>query len=143
MVSGQANSAELPQHLRAILDDLENADRQARRIATGLSDTQANWHPGETGWSVAQCLDHLARANTVYAAALHKALKGSRSAKGPGLGPIQPGWFGRLVIRSFEPPPTRKLRAPRKIVPGYQISSQEALQAFLRSHEDVRTVIRD
>ena len=143
MDSGQANSAELPPHLRAILDDLEKADQQARRIATGLSDAQANWHPDETGWSVAQCLDHLARANTVYAAALHKALKESRSAKGPGRGPIQPGWFSRLVIRSFEPPPKRKLRAPKKIVPGSEIRSQEALQSFLRSHEDVRTVIRD
>jgi len=143
MDSGQANSAELPPHLRAILDDLEKADQQARRIAAGLSDAQANWHPDETGWSVAQCLDHLGRANTVYAAALHKALKESRSAKGPSRGPIQPGWFSRLVIRSFEPPPKRKLRAPKKIVPGSEIRSQEALQSFLRSHEDVRTVIRD
>jgi len=142
MDSGHPNSAELPPYLRAILDDLEKADQQGRRIAAGLSDAQANWRPGETGWSVAQCLDHLARANTVYAAALHKAVKEARSNR-PGLGPVQPGWFGRLVIRSFEPPPKRKLRAPRKIVPGSQISSQEALQAFLRSHEDVRTVIRD
>jgi hypothetical protein len=140
---GLANSAELPPHLRAILDDLEKADQQARRIAAGLSDAQANWNPGETGWSVAQCLDHLSRANTVYAAALHKAVKETRSAKGPGPGPIQPGWFSRLVIRSFEPPPKRKLRAPKKIVPGSRISSQEALHNFLRSHEDVRTVIRD
>src|SRR5262249_31148774 len=87
--------------------------------------------------------DHLSRANTVYAAALHEAVKEARSTKGPGLGPIQPGWFSRLVIRSFEPPPRRKLRAPKKIVPGSQIGSQEVLHSFLRSQEDVRTVIRD
>src|SRR5262249_36526808 len=143
MDSGHANSAELPPHLKVVLDDLEKADRQARRIAAGLSDAQANWHPGETGWSVAQCLDHLSRANTAYAAALQEAVKEARSTKGPGLQPIQPGWFSRLVIRSFEPPPKRKLRAPKKIVPVAAISGQDALQNFLRSHEDVRAVIRE
>jgi DinB superfamily len=143
MDSGQANSPELPPHLRAILADLEKADQQARRIAAGLSDAQANWHPGGTGWSVAQCLDHLGRANTVYAAALHQALRENPSAKGSRMEPIQPGWFSRLFIRSFEPPPKRKLRAPEKIVPGSQIPCLEALQAFLRGHDDVRTVIRE
>ena len=143
MDSEHANLAELPPHLRAILVDLEKTDQQARRIASGLSDAQANWHPGETGWSVAQCLDHLGRANTVYAAALHEAMRGTRSGEGPGPGPIQPGWFSRFVIRTFEPPPKRKIRAPKKIVPGSQFTSQEALRTFLRSHDDVRTVIRE
>jgi len=140
MHSGHANSPDLS-HLRTILDDLDKSDQEAGRIAGGLSDAQANWQPSETAWSIAQCLDHLGRASTVYAAALHKAVKETRVTTTPQ--PIQPGWFGRLVIRSFEPPPKRKLRAPKKIVPVSRIAGRDALEAFLRSHGDVRAVIRD
>ena len=143
MDSGSANSQPLPPHLAAILDDLAQSDQVAQRIAGGLSDAQVNWQPHETAWSIAQCLDHLGRGNTVYAAALQQALKESRAAKEPSPGPIRPGWFGRYVIRSFEPPPRRKLRAPKKIVPASRIGSREVLEAFLRSQDDMRAVIRD
>jgi hypothetical protein len=144
MDSGHANSSvHLPPHLRAILDDLEKSDQEARRIAGGLSDAQANWQPRATAWSIAQCFDHLGRANTVYAAALHKAVKETRAAKRQRSGPIQPGWFGRFFIRTLEPPPKRKMRAPKKSVPASRIASREALEAFLRSQENVRAVIRE
>jgi hypothetical protein len=144
MDSGHANSsADLPSHLRSILDDLEKSDLEAQRIAGGLSDAQANWQPCETAWSIAQCLDHLGRANTEYAAALQKAVKETRAAKPPGGAPIQPGWFSRFFIRTLEPPPKRRLRAPKKIAPISRIAGREALEAFLRSQEDVRAVIRE
>src|SRR5215472_16422488 len=143
MDSVQANSRALPPHLTTILDDLEKSDEAARRLAGGLSDAQVNWQPHETAWSIAQCLDHLGRGNTVYAAALQQVLKESRAAKEPSPGPIRPGWFGQYVIRSFEPPPRRKLRAPKKIVPASRIGSREVLEAFLRSQDDMRAVIRD
>jgi hypothetical protein len=143
MASGHVNSVEIPPHLKTILDDLEKSDQEAQRIAGGLSNAQANWQPVENAWSIAQCLDHLGRANRLYAATLHKAVKGARAPKKLPLGPIQPGWFSRLFIRTLEPPPKRKLQAPKKIVPVSQIPGREALEAFLRSQEDVRAVIRD
>jgi hypothetical protein len=79
----------------------------------------------------------------VYAAALQQALRNRRAAKEPSPEPIRPGWFGRYVIRSFEPPPRRKLRAPKKIVPASRIGSREVLEAFLRAQDDMRAAIRD
>jgi hypothetical protein len=143
MASGQAKSFEPPPHLEGILDDLEKSDQEAQRIAGGLTDAQGNWQPGETAWSIAQCLDHLARGNTLYAAALHTAVNEPGAARKPSRGPIQPGWFGRFFIRTLDAPPKRKMQAPKKIVPASQIAIREALQAFLRSEEDLRAVIRD
>ncbi|HMF89115.1 MAG TPA: DinB family protein [Candidatus Angelobacter sp.] len=143
MASAQANLFEPPAHLRAILDDFEKADQDARRIAGGLTDAQGNWQPRETAWSVAQCLDHMARGNTLYAAALRQALNETGAERVPAHGPIQPGWFGRYFIRTLDAPPNRKMQAPKKIVPASQIAIREALQAFLRSQEDMRGVIRD
>jgi hypothetical protein len=143
MDSGHANAADLPPHLISILDDLQKSDQEARRIARDLSDAQANWQPSPTAWSIAQCLDHLGRANTVYSAALHEAVRETSSAKRSSSQAIQPGWFGRFFIRALEPPPKRKLQSPKKIVPASRIACQEVLEAFLRSHEAVRYVIRD
>jgi len=142
MDSVHANS-EPPPHLTTILDDLDKSDEAARRLAGGLSDAQVNWQPGETAWSIAQCLDHLGRANTVYAAALHQAVKESRAKKETHPPAIRPGWLGRLFIGYFEPPPRKKLRAPKKIVPASRMGCREVLESFLRSQEDVRAVIRD
>lgn len=143
MDSGHAISVEIPPHLKIILDDLEKSDQEARRIAGKLSDPQANWQPCKGAWSIGQCLDHLGRANTLYAAAMHKAMKEAQAPKKPQPGPIQPGWFSRFFIGALEPPPKRKVQAPKNMRPALQISCREALEAFLRSQEDVRAVIRD
>src|SRR5262249_9838886 len=76
-------------------------------------------------------------------AALHKAVKESRAPKKPQHGPIQPGWFGRYFIRTLDAPPKRKMKAPSKIVPASQIPVRDVLDAFLRSHDDRRAVVRD
>ena len=137
----RSDSTVLPADLQAILDDLDKSDREARRIVGGLSDVQANWHPRETAWSVGQCLDHLARGNTVYAAALLAAVKDPRAERKPRRAPIQPAWLSRLFIRTLEPPPKRKLRAPKKIVPASWTTAEAALRAFLDSQEQMRSVI--
>jgi hypothetical protein len=133
----------LPPELQAILDDLDRSDGDTRGLIGGLSDSQANWQPRETAWSISQCVDHLARANTIYTAALLAAVKDARAVRKLRSAPIQPGWISRIFIHALEPPPKRKLRAPKKIVPAAQISGEEALRAFLHSQEQVRTVIRE
>ena len=137
------NSSGLPPDLNSILHDLEESDLRARRIAGTLSDLQINWQPNERAWSIAQCLDHLGRGNTIYAAALHQAVQKARFAPLPRKGPLRPGWFSRLFIWSFEPPPRIKMRAPKKIVPGASHQREEVLQMFLRSQEDMRSVLRE
>jgi hypothetical protein len=100
MNSTNSNPGELPPDLRAILDDFEKSDQKARRITGGLTDAQANWQPCDNAWSIAQCLDHLGRANASYAAALRAAVKDARGMKTARRGPIRPGWFSRYFIRT-------------------------------------------
>jgi hypothetical protein len=49
----------------------------------------------------------------------------------------------RIFIGSLEPPPKRKIRAPKKILPASRIGGREVLEAFLRSHDEVRAVIAE
>lgn len=133
-----------PPDLQTILNDLDRSDAEARQLVSTLTEAQLNWQPGGgTGWSVAQCLDHLAQANALYIPALQTA---ARKAKAPAAGPrkpIRPGWLGRWFIRDLEPPPKRKLKAPKKIIPAAQLSGADVLKAFLAAHDQVRALIAE
>ncbi len=141
MRAGDSNRTSLPPDLQAILEDLEKSDADARRLIEGLTDEQVNWQPSPDSWSVAQCLDHLARSNTIYAAALQDAV---RQAGAKGIlrrEPIQPGWLSRIFIRWLEPPPRMKSRAPKKIVPASHGNPADVLEGFLHAQKAVRTVL--
>lgn len=134
----------LPPDLEAILDAFQKGETEARLLAEGLTDAQLNWQPdGGRRWSIAQCLDHLARADTAYTTALRSAVQAIKPGSAPRSSPIQPGWFERFFIRSLEPPPRWKLRAPKKIVPASRRSGEEVLAAFESSHEEIRSLVAE
>jgi hypothetical protein len=126
-----------------VVDDLDKSETDAQRFLGGVSDAQANWHPSQTIWSMVQCVDHLARINIAYAAALLDALQDVRNPTRVRLAPIKPPFFSSLFIRTLEPPPGRKLRSPSKGIPSPQVGREEVFQAFVHSHDNVRTVIRE
>jgi hypothetical protein len=135
-------ATELPADLQQLASALDAVDRDARAVADGLSEARGTWreHPGS--WSVAECLDHLATANRVYVAAMRepaeRALREGRRRRGP----ARPGFFGRLFVKSLEPPVTRKMSAPRKIRPRPSPPLADSLAAFLASQEEVRSFLR-
>jgi hypothetical protein len=131
-----------PEDLQSILDELARTEQAARKLVEGLSDAQLNWQPREgAAWSMAQCLDHLARINTGYAAAQRGAVSAVSPAAFRRRGPIRPGWPSRQFIRTMEPPPRRRFSAPSKSAPASRINGEQALQSFLDSHDPVRTLV--
>ena len=134
----------LPDDLQALLNELDRTDQEARQLASGLTQAQLNWQPGGgTGWSVAQCLDHLARINTVYIAPLRTAVHNAKVNSVPRRGPIRPGWFGRWFISAMEPPPRRKLKAPKKVLPMAHQDGADVLRAFVKAHDEIRSLIQE
>lgn len=138
-----AAPADLPPDLQRILTELADSERRASEMVQSLSDTQVNWKPSVTEWSIAQCLDHLAKSNSVYSAALHRAIEQARQEPVSAPISLRPGVFGRTFVRALEPPPKRKMKAPKKIVPCDQMNKDEVLREFLASEEAMRAVIRE
>ncbi|MGC2697367.1 MAG: DinB family protein [Candidatus Angelobacter sp.] len=135
---------QLPADLQAVIKELDRADREARELVGGLADTQLNWQPdGGKAWSVNQCLDHLAQVNKLYTDALRTAVRSARARVASSRKPIQPGWFGRWFINTMEPPARRKFKAEDKVMPVEYMSGTEALHAFVRAHDDVRSLIQE
>lgn len=134
----------LPPDLQKVLDEIDDADRAGAQIASELTDEQFHWQPdGGTRWSVALCLEHLTTSNEVYGSAMRQAVDTARQHNWTRRGPLAPGLFGRMFVRSLEPPVKRRTRAPGKIKPASGHSREEILRRYHQAHELVRQTIRD
>ena len=133
----------LPDDLQELLRALDENDRRAEELARDLDDERLNWRPDERSWSVAQCLDHLNVASLAYVGPLREALEKARRKGAVRRGPIRPGPFGRWFVATLEPPPKRKLPAPKKIVPALRKGKAEVTEDWRRAQVSVRDLLRE
>jgi hypothetical protein len=136
--------APLPADLEQLATALDAAEQDARALVEGLTEAQGAWRATADGWSVAECLDHLATANRVYLAAMQPSAAAARTAGRLRRGPARPGVVGGWFVKYLEPPvrPRLKSKAPRAIRPRTAPPLHEAFAAFLRSQDEVRTFVR-
>lgn len=130
--------------IRALAEAFDAIERDARALVDGLTAPQGIWRPAPGSWSTAECLDHLATANTVYLPPMEeaaaRALQRGRVRRRPALPGLIGGWF----VRSLEPPvkPHFKMKAPKKIVPRDSPPLDEVVRQFFASHTEVRAFLR-
>ncbi len=133
----------LRQDLQQALDDIDAAGRAAETLVDILTDEQFFWQPNEgRSWSVAQCLEHLAVGNAIYATGMGDAIEKARQRGTDGGGAIAPGFLERKFIASLEPPVKTRMRAPAKILPPSGWSRDRIMQSFREAHERLRTHAR-
>jgi hypothetical protein len=138
------HGASLPGDLQQILDQIDAADRAADTLVADLSDRQFQWQPDDgRSWSIAQCLEHLATINVLYADAVRGAVERARQNGWTRKGPLAPGPFGRFFIKSQEPPVKHRVRAPGKVRPGSSLTRVEILRRYHDAHESLRQLIRE
>jgi len=136
--------APLPPDLQQTLDDIDAADRAADVMAAACTDEQFHWRPREgQGWSIGQCLDHLATINVVYGEAIRPGIENARARGWTRRAPAVPGFFGARFVKSLEPPVTRRLRAPANVRPGPSKSRDEILAAYHAAHDRIRALVTD
>jgi DinB superfamily len=136
-------AASLPEDLREIQAQLTASDHEAQALLRDLDEEQLNWRPDEKSWSIAQCLDHLNVTNRVYLAPMLHAIEQARRKGSVRKGPIHLGFFGRWFAANMEPPPKRKLPAPRKIVPAVRKGKAELIEEWRRAQAELDAVLRE
>jgi hypothetical protein len=129
----------LPPDIQEILGALDDSDRRAEALVRDLDEERFNWRPDEKSWSVAQCLDHLNVANRAYLAPMRAALNRKGRVR---RGAIQPGFLGRWFVATLEPPPKRRLPAPKKIVPAARKGRHEVIGEWRRIQAEVKDLLR-
>lgn len=141
---GSSGVSDLPEDLRRLHDELDEAEQDAEALVRGLSAERGIARLREGSWSVSECLDHLATANRVYLDAMAGAADRGRARGRLRRGPAIPGWAGGWFVSTLEPPPKRwtRMKAPRKIQPRTAPPLADAFASFVASQEDVRELLR-
>jgi hypothetical protein len=106
----------------------EQLSAEADALTRALSDEQFMWRPGEDGWSIAECLDHLNATARVYLPALDEGIADAIRRGVYGEGPFKYNWLGRLSVRFSDL--RVRLRAPDDMLPAPGRSRREILAAF-------------
>jgi hypothetical protein len=121
-------------HVQAELEAIA-ADAQA--TFGPLAPRQLNWRPEAARWSVAQCLDHLLKANAEMLDAAAAALgKGQPRSLWQWL-PLWPRLMGRLLIRSQSPGASGRYTAPRPAQPTASAIDPAIVARFIGQQRDL------
>jgi hypothetical protein len=106
----------------------ERLSADADALTGPLSDEQFTWRPGETRWSIAECLDHLNATARVYLPALDEGIADAIRLGVYGEGPFKYNWLGRLSVHFSDM--RLRLKAPDDVQPGAGRTRHEILSAF-------------
>jgi hypothetical protein len=95
----------------------EALSAEAGALVTPLSDAQFTWSPSPGVWSVGQCIEHLNVTARAYLPSLDQGIASAIRAGVYGNGPFTYNVLGRLMVRSTEPPPLWRVKAPAIFAP--------------------------
>jgi len=126
------------EQLTAEFSDLD--DRYAA-IVQAHSIEQLTRRPGANAWSVAECMEHVALANSQYLAAIKRAVVDSREPSARRDQPLTTaGWFSAFFVKSVGPKAKVKIKARKKIRPS-TADAQQALQRLQQTHHQIRELL--
>lgn len=111
-----------------------------------LDDADFARRPPADGWSIGECLEHLALINSIYLDAIDGVIRDARergltAAAFESKRPKRHGWIGDAFVRSLEPPPRLKGGAFRRTIPDPQRSRAAVLADFLGTQERLARTI--
>jgi hypothetical protein len=132
----------MPPELQKLLDELDAADRDAKAVADGSTNSEARGVRPRAPGAWPSVFDHLAVSNRVY---LVRQCGGSGRGRAQGRmrrKPALPGIIGGWFARYLEPPVSVKTKNPRITTPRASPPLDDSLTAFLESQAGVHDFIR-
>jgi hypothetical protein len=132
----------LPPELQSLLDQIDACEHDAEQLVADLDDDTVNQPPRAGGWSVAQCLEHLALMNEFYLRGWQQAVNDAAAKQqGPFKG-LRPTPLGRWFARSLEPPVRMKGKAIKAVLPGTRFTATGIINRYKASHDAYRHLVR-
>lgn len=146
MATAEPAAPALPALLQGYLDQLAAIRRDSAELAGSVTDAQFNWVPAPGRWSVGQVVNHLNLADESYVDRIARALEDGRARGLQDRGDYRPSWVGGMMVRSMEPPPRRRFKAPKMWHPtDFKVALDPAreLARLDELHGRIEELIRD
>ncbi|MCB9881255.1 MAG: DinB family protein [Planctomycetes bacterium] len=123
------------EHLTKLRERSTRLIEDAHQLVGPLTTAQLHWSPGETRWSIAQCLAHLVRTIELWTPKFERAMERA-TLLGRSDAPFRSGFLARWMISMMRADSPKKLKAP----PAFQPESHppdDVFGAFLDSQARV------
>ena len=128
--------------LADVTAELAAIAREAQSVFGPLTEQQLNWRPDAARWSIAQCFDHLLKANREMFKSIDDAIDGARAPTVWQRLPVLPRVFGAMLIRSQRPDATRKFTAPRRAEPSSSTIDPQIVARFVACQHEAAARVR-
>ena len=127
--------------LSEVVTEFRAMARDTHAAFGSLSEGQLNWRPDETRWSIAQCFDHLLRANAEMFESMDAAIDSPHSRTIWQRIPLLPRLYGVMLIKSQGPETRRRFTAPRQARPASSAVEKNIIQRYVvHQHEAAERV---
>lgn len=130
------------EELMMFASQLQTIRRDVDALVAGLTDEQFNWRPSADRWSIAQCLQHLNVAGTEMLHAQSAAIDQARMRSMVSDGPYAYGRIGTMLLDGIEPPPRRRFKTSKRLIPAEQYQVAAVLAEFLKKQDRIGDTIR-
>ena len=130
--------------LDELVIQLNTIRTRAQQLVSGLRPEQLTRRPDPARWSIAECVVHLNMNAADYLPLIAAAIEKAKRENVTGQGPFNPGWLGRFLINSMEPPPKRRFKAPEKIAYPVPVDdAQKLLGDFLKAQDELERLVKE
>lgn len=130
---------------QSLLTQYDAALAEAESLVGPLTPAEMAWRESPEHWSVAQCLDHLAKVGRMYAGKIAGAVEHGHRQKLYSEGPFRYGWLETLFLRLTEPPPKLRIKAPRIFRPEAQavpVNPVQAMAAYRAANRELQALVQ-
>ena len=121
---------------------MEEVSDDVQKSFGSLSSQQLNWKASAESWSIAQCLEHLIKANAPYAPLIESATDPGRKPSLWERVPVIPGLLGNLLAEAVSPQAARRLKAPAKFAPSRSSVSADVVSRFMQTQNKVLALMK-
>jgi hypothetical protein len=132
MSASPISPVDLHPQLAEVRHDLNNCTQRAQNLAYGLTPEQFKQRARHGGWSIAECLVHLALTSAEYI----KLAEPTFADAPRGHGRFKRDLVGRILAWSLEPPYRMKTKTLTAYIPAPG-QLDDALAMFVRSQHDL------
>jgi hypothetical protein len=123
--------------------ELQRQSAEVREIWSSHARAALRWRPHERKWSIAGHVGHLCIVNGGYVVPLRRCVSEARERGLLSDGPYRHPWIGSWFARSMEPPPTRRRRTLKAMVPDPEPDVDDVLSEFQRLQGEVARIMSD
>src|SRR5262249_28422491 len=110
-------AAPLVSELRDVWNQIDQIVTDVRKLTSNLSERQFNWRADAGRWSMAQCWPHLNAAGGWFLPRIDRGIQVAGERELSGAGPYHHGLIEIYLGRFPNPPPKKKLKAPKRRAP--------------------------